>query len=535
MLHIAHLDMPLGYPDGMLYTKAAEILRIRADDIAAVTITRRRLTGEPGALRFRISLDVALKESPAIPDEKTLAEFGKRRGVRLADEFVYAIPSVKNGLSPVVVGLGPAGLFAGLVLALAGAKPIILERGQPVEKRAADIACFRAGGIPDPESNYLFGEGGAGAFSDGKLKPGLPDAQKMFILREFVSAGAPPEILFEEKAHIGSDVLPRVVRNLRQKITDYGGQVLFNARLTGFSVADGQIRAVRFEQNGRTIEQSCRDVVLGIGHSARDTIEALYRDGIAMEAKGFGVGVRIEHPQRLLNRLRYGSEESARALGAADYHLVTHLPNGRSVYSFCMCPGGEVIPAVSEAGALCTNGMSRAARDGENGNAAILVSVSPRDFDDPSPLGGIAYQRAIEKRAFELAGGSYAAPAQALTDFLAGRAASGAFPLRPTYRPGVVHAAVEHCFPEYIVSSLKEGITEFDSWMPGFASEEAVLTAPETRSTSPVRILRDRSLQSPSVSGLYPCGEGAGYAGGILSAAVDGMRCAEAILDKFHY
>ena len=432
---------------------------------------------------------------------------------------------------PLVAGAGPAGLFAALTLAKAGAKPLIVERGQPVEQRSRDVAAFFAGGDLDPASNIQFGEGGAGAFSDGKLTSGISDPRALTVLRTLVQAGAPEEILWEARPHIGTDRLPAAVAGLRREIERLGGRFLYGTRLVSLILREGRAAGALLEQNGAETEVSCAGIVLAPGHSARDTFETLLAQGVTIVPKPFSVGVRAEHLQRRIDEAQYGAFAGHPALGAADYKLACHLPSGRGVYTFCMCPGGSVVAAASEPRGVVTNGMSAFARDGENANAAVLVSVGPDDFPSDHPLAGIAFQRAIEQAAYRRTG-SYQAPAQRLGDFLSGLPSTAFGTVRPSYRPGVVPCDLSVLFPAYVTESLQAGFADFDRRLRGFADPDAVLTAPETRSSSPVRILRDEHCESVSTPGLYPCGEGAGYAGGILSAAVDGIRCAESVIGK---
>ena len=432
---------------------------------------------------------------------------------------------------PLVAGAGPAGLFAALTLAKAGARPLIVERGQPVEQRSRDVAAFFAGGDLDPASNIQFGEGGAGAFSDGKLTSGISDTRALTVLRTLVQAGAPEEILWEARPHIGTDRLPAAVAGLRREIERLGGRFLYGTRLKALILREGRAVGALLDHNGAETEVSCAGIVLAPGHSARDTFETLLSQGVTIVPKPFSVGVRAEHLQRRIDEAQYGPFAGHPALGAADYKLACHLPSGRGVYTFCMFPGGCVVAAASEPLGVVTNGMSAFARDGENANAAVLVSVGPDDFPSDHPLAGIAFQRAIEQAAYRRTG-SYLAPAQRLGDFLAGLPSSSFGTVRPSYRPGVVPCDLSDLFPAYVTRSLQAGFADFDRRLRGFADPDAVLTAPETRSSSPVRILRDERCESVSTPGLYPCGEGAGYAGGILSAAVDGIRCAESVIGR---
>lgn len=431
---------------------------------------------------------------------------------------------------PIVVGAGPAGLFAALTLAEAGTAPILIERGKPVEERKLDVFSYHSGGMLDINSNIQFGEGGAGTFSDGKLNTGIKDPRCRLVLKMFADAGAPENILWDAKPHIGTDHLPQVVATLRERIIALGGTVLFRTTLTGYRSINGKLFSVFISGPEGCSELQTDTLILAIGHSARDTFHMLRDNGIPMEAKPFSVGARIEHLQKDIDVCQYGRFAGHPALGAADYKLSTHLSNGRGVYSFCMCPGGTVVAAASEPDTIVTNGMSVYARNGENANAAILVSVSPEDFPSRDPLAGIAFQRKIEHAAFC---GDARAPAQLVGDLLDGQPSLHLRSVHPSYLPGVRLGTLECCLPDFVLRSMQDGIRLFGSQLRTFQMPDAVLTGPETRSSSPVRILRASDCQSIGLQGLYPCGEGAGYAGGITSAAVDGIRCAEALLTTY--
>lgn len=433
--------------------------------------------------------------------------------------------------SPVVVGSGPCGLFAALILAQLGMKPVLIERGKKVGLRVKDVQCFWREGRLDRESNVQFGEGGAGTFSDGKLTTQIKDKSNRSrkVLEEFVKAGAPKEILYQAKPHIGTDNLVRIVKHLRQTILSLGGQVCFETKLTGINIENGSLAGV-VVNNSETIETDT--VVLAVGHSARDTFEMLSQLGIPIQAKPFSIGVRIEHPQSVIDTAQYGRFASHPQLGPADYKLVHHCDNGRSAYTFCMCPGGEVIASSSESGGVVTNGMSCYSRNRANANSALLVGIGPQDFGGMDPLAGIEFQRKWERKAFEVGGHNYSAPVQLVGDFLAGRPSRSLGSVRPSYTPGVTPCDLAECLPGFVSETLRAAIVQMDKKLNGFGMDDAVMTAVESRSSSPIRIIRDETFQSPAVEGLYPAGEGAGYAGGIISSAIDGIKIAEAISEK---
>ena len=523
MIRIREIALPPEHNPAQLGFEAAKLLRIANSKVRQVRIVRRSIDARKKPdVKVMYTIDVVVDGN----ENKILKQSGCKRAA-IAPVSFYRAPKAGSAPAkrPVVVGFGPGGMFAALILAMAGQKPIVLERGEDAATRHEKVEKFWSTGELDEKSNVQFGEGGAGTFSDGKLNTGVNNPRIGWILERFVEFGAAEDILFDAKPHVGTDVLLDVVQNLRKKIIALGGEVRFGAQVTQLCQENGAVTGVRMA-DGTQIETD--RVVLAIGHSARDTFAMLEQSGVTMERKPFAMGVRIEHPQSMVDISQYGCEN--KALPPADYKLVRHLDNG-TVYTFCMCPGGYVVAAASENGGVVTNGMSYADRAGENANAALLVTVHPDDVPYEGVLGGIRWQREIEQAAYN-ATGSYRAPAQKVGDFLAGRPSDRAGSVQPTYRPGVHWCDLHQILPQKLTDALKEALPHLDGNLKGFAHAEAVLTAPETRSSCPVRIVRGEDKQSVSLQGLYPCGEGAGYAGGIMSAAIDGIQVAEAILEK---
>lgn len=447
-----------------------------------------------------------------------------------------AIPRISGKTRPVIVGFGPAGMFAALLLARQGYSPVILERGKKIEDRVRDVGNHFAGSALLPYSNVQFGEGGAGTFSDGKLYSGVSDARRTYILESFVGAGAPREILYESHPHVGTDRLRGVVTAIRKEIEDAGGTFLFGRTLTGIETRDGRTAGIRHTASDGSSDDSdfleADNVILAIGHSARDTFRYLNDHGITMTPKPFSVGVRIEHPREWIDRAQYGDSAGHKALSAAEYKLVSHTDNGRALYTFCMCPGGYVVAGASETDGVVTNGMSNHGRDAENSNSAILVGCDIKDFEDKGVLSGVYFQQKLERLAFEYGGRSGKAPCQKLGDFLEDRASVSSGLVKPSYRPGVTFANLRRILPEFVSDTISLGIQSMNRTLPGFSHPDSLLTGVETRSSSPVRIVRTEDFMSPDAEGLFPCGEGAGYAGGIMSSAIDGLKCAEKVVER---
>ena len=527
MLRIRNISVPVEHDRNMLLYLAARELKITAAQISTLSVARRSLDArKKDDVHYVYTVDVTTKQS-----ENRVLKQCRNKNVSPFSPYVYRLPrpAAQPAHRPVVVGFGPAGMFAALALALAGLRPIVLERGCDAQTRRQKVEEFWNGGTLDPECNVQFGEGGAGTFSDGKLNTGTKNERAGWVLEQFVQAGACEDILYDAKPHVGTDVLFTVVQNLRARILSLGGEVRFQSRLTGIGVENGSLHSVEFTTPAGTERLRCSRLILAIGHSARDTFSMLHSMGVPMEPKPFSMGVRIEHPQLMVDKAQYG--ETRRGLPPADYKLSVHLPDGGSAYTFCMCPGGYVVAAASEPGRVVTNGMSNRARDGENANSALLVTLQPADFPDSSPLGGMYWQQQIEAAAFAAGGSNYHAPAQLVGDFLAHKPSTGARGVRPTYCPGVTYGDLHEVLPKKLTDVLEKALPALGQRLAGFDAPEAVMTAPETRSSSPVRILRGENRQS-SLSGLFPCGEGAGYAGGIMSAAVDGLLCAEALIEN---
>lgn len=523
MLRINNIKAALNATIDDLKKHAAEKLHCTVGEIGDLRVSKKSVDARNKRnVHFVYSVDCNM-EKP-IPADKDIEI--------LPPEELPVFKIKDDGVQPIVVGSGPAGMFAGLALAEAGLRPIIIERGTDVDGRRKKIEAFWKSGLLDSETNVQFGEGGAGTFSDGKLMSGIKkDKFTAKVMRELYAAGAPAEILYLAKPHIGTDNLRLVVKNIRKKIESLGGEYRFNSRLEGLIVKDSQLTAIRIKHNNETYELASSRLFLAIGHSARDTFEMLHSAGVYMLQKPFSVGARIEHKQELINRAQYGTAAGSPHLGAADYKLAVHLPSGRSVYTFCMCPGGTVVAAASESGHVVTNGMSEFARDKENANAALLVGVNEADFGSTHPLAGMYFQRKLEEQAFIAGGRNYRAPAQMVGDFLAHKESRHGGEVKPSYLPSVAWGDLELLYPAEIADAMRSGIVEMAKKLRGFDAYDAVLTGVETRSSSPVRIVRDETMQS-NIRGIYPCGEGAGYAGGITSSAADGLKAVYSLCEE---
>ncbi|MES2355282.1 MAG: NAD(P)/FAD-dependent oxidoreductase [Pseudomonadota bacterium] len=526
MLRLTEIKLPLDHAEGDIKAAILKRLDITAEDLVSYTVFRRGHDARKrSAILLIYSLDVEVKNEAAL-----LKRHGKTAHVSPTPDmnyhFVAHAPS-DLALRPLVIGMGPCGLFAGLILAEMGFRPIILERGKAVRERTKDTFGLWREGVLNPESNVQFGEGGAGTFSDGKLYSQIKDPKHYGrkVLSAFVKAGAPEEILYVSKPHIGTFRLVGMLEKMRATIESLGGEIRFQHKVENLDIDNGQVRGVMLA-NGDYLRSD--HVVLAVGHSARDVFQMLYERGVYMEAKPFSIGFRIEHPQGLIDRCRFGDKAGHPQLGAADYKLVHHCSNGRSVYSFCMCPGGTVVAAASEPGRVVTNGMSQYSRNERNANAGIVVGITPADYPG-HVLAGIDFQRKWEERAFELGGRNYCAPGQLVGDFIANRPSTVLGSVIPSYTPGVHPCDLNTALPDYAIDAIREALPALDKQIKGFAMHDAMLTGVETRTSAPVRITRKDDYQSMNVTGLYPAGEGAGYAGGIYSAAIDGIEVAEAV------
>jgi len=530
MLRLSELKLSLDHSEADLEAAVRAALAqigVKRDGLVQFTVFRRAHDARKRSdikLTYIIDIEVtdeaaAIRRMAGKPNWSVTPDMTYR--------FVAQAPAGGTAARPVVIGMGPCGLLAGLLLAQMGFRPIILERGKEVRERTRDTFGLWRKSVLNPESNVQFGEGGAGTFSDGKLYSQIKDPKHYGrkVLNEFVRAGAPEDILFKARPHIGTFRLVSMVEKMRAEIRELGGEVRFETRVDDFDIDGGKLRGLKLS-TGEYLP--AEHVILAVGHSARDTFHALHDRGVFMEAKPFSLGFRIEHPQGLINRSRFGKFAGNKLLGAADYKVVHHCSNGRSVYSFCMCPGGTVVAAASEPGRVVTNGMSQYKRAERNANAGIVVGITPADYPG-GPLAGIEFQRKWEERAFELGGRNYSAPGQLVGDFIAGRPSTSLGSVEPSYKPGVTPTDLSTALPDYVIAAIREALPELDKKIAGFAMHDAVLTGVETRTSSPLRIERKADYQSVNVEGLYPAGEGAGYAGGIYSAAIDGIEVAEAV------
>ena len=528
MLRISSIGVSID-EDKELIDIVASRFKISKSDILEFKIKKESVDArKKDTIFFVYTVDVKLK------NERILLK-NKKLNVEKVEEKNYILPKVgeiKLEKRPVIVGMGPCGLFCGLILAEVGLRPIILERGKCIDERVKDVQKFWKERKLDTESNVQFGEGGAGAFSDGKLTTLVKDTENRMqkVLEEFVLAGAKEEILYKNKPHIGTDMLVDIVKNIRTKIIHFGGEVRFESKVTDIIIEQGKVLGV--EINDKELIKS-DTVILALGHSARDTFTILNQKGLKLEPKPFSIGVRIEHKQSIIDESQYGKYAGHKKLGAADYKLAYHAKNGRSAYTFCMCPGGEVVAAASEDSMVVTNGMSKNARTKENANSAVLVSVTPNDFESNYPLAGVDFQRKWERKAFEIAGENYNAPAQLVGDFIENRSSDNIGKVKPSYEPSITLTDLRKCLPDYVTDTIKEALMDFNKKIKGFADSDALMIGVETRSSSPVRILRDEYYNALNIEGLYPAGEGAGYAGGIMSTAIDGIKVAEAVAGKY--
>lgn len=531
MIRIIEIKLPLEGDINQLKKKAAKILKIKPSDITELILRRKSVDArKKDNVHFICTVDCKIKQ-----DENKIIKLAANSKVTKANWQQLDIVKVKAKpeLRPIIVGSGPAGYFAALTMCSAGLDPIVIERGAEVSERTKAVNQLKQYGKLNEQTNIQFGEGGAGTFSDGKLNTGIKDIRINHVLQTFVNIGADKSILYMAKPHIGTDILEKVIANMRHEIESNGGEVRFGHKLIGINTQNGILESILVESPQGEYELQTDKLILAIGHSARDTFEMLYNSGVHFEQKAFSMGVRIEHHQSMIDKAQYGNFAGHKSLGAADYKLAVRLPDGRGAYTFCMCPGGEVVPAASEPGMVVTNGMSRFARDGVNANSALLIDVRTSDFKSQHPLAGVELQRKYERLAYVAGGENYNAPVQLVGDFLQGRDSQKIGSVIPSYLPGVTPTDLRKCLPAFVSEGIYTALPMLDKKLHGFASPDAIMTAIESRSSSPVRILRDSSLQC-NIIGIYPCGEGAGYAGGITSAAVDGIKCAEAIIAQIN-
>ncbi len=533
MISIQQITLPITHGKEELQKNIAEILGLKFDDVKDFTITKRAIDSRKKRqmIYFVYSIQLTINKEYDVLKTKAAKKNKSRHRIEVKAPYIYEIPTadtIKTQTRPVIVGSGPCGLFAALILAKAGLKPLVIERGGNVDTRIEDVEKFLSTGKLNTNSNIQFGEGGAGTFSDGKLNTLITNPRIKYIFDQFVKAGAPESILYDAQPHIGTDKIRNAAKNIRNQIIELGGEVRFNTTLTDIKIKKDKVSAIILDDKE---EIKTDTLVLAIGYSARDTYEMLHSKNLNMVQKPFSVGVRIEHKAEMINKAQYDKFYDNKLLGTARYKLVSHSETNRSVYTFCMCPGGYVMPSSSEEGVVVTNGMSEYAQDAENSNSALLVNIEPKDFASDHPLAGIEFQRDIEKKAFDLGGKNYNAPVQLVGDFLKRQKSSKIQNITPSYKPGFTLASLDECLPDFVAEAIREALPNMDNRIQGFAAADAVLTGVETRSSSPLRITRDPETLQSNIGGIYPSGEGAGYAGGIVSSAVDGMRVGEVILD----
>jgi len=536
MISLQQISLPILHKDDELPKQIAKILGLSLEQVKNFKITKQAIDSRKKRqmVYFVYSIELSLENEKKILNTKIVQTNLERFRIEVKEPYIYEILPIKTSkttLRPVIVGSGPCGLFSALILAKAGLKPLVIERGGDIDSRVKDVETFLSTGKLNIKSNIQFGEGGAGTFSDGKLNTLITNPRKKYIFEELVKAGAPDDILFNAKPHIGTDIIRNVTKNIRKQIINLGGEVRFNTTMTDIKISNKKITAIILDDKE---EIKTDTLILAIGYSARDTYKMLHDKKVEMIQKPFSVGVRIEHKAEMINKTQYDKFFNNKKLGQAKYKLVAHSENNRSVYTFCMCPGGYVIPSSSEEGVVVTNGMSEYAQDGDNSNSALLVNITTNDFKSDHPLAGIEFQRELEKKAFKLGGNNYNAPAQLVGDFLKKQKSNKIGSIKPSYKPGVKLTSLDECLPSFVSESLRAALPKLNRKLNGFAHPDAILTAVESRSSSPLRITRNKESLQSNILGIYPAGEGAGYAGGIVSSAVDGMLVSEQIMSKYN-